>query len=160
MAHIERGREVEIGQAALDGGGDLAAAMAGIDAPEAGRAVDHLAALGGHVVHALGGSEQPRRLLELPVGRERHPERVSLQGVRLLMKGHGRLLGLAAEAATGPRSERRNKSFSLVLQPIDFIRGVKAYLFDPKHLQQGFDDERRYRWATPLCSREAQAVPA
>ena len=51
--------------------------------------VDHLAAVDGGVVHALGGSEQPRRLLELPVGRERHPERIGLQGVRLLMKGHG-----------------------------------------------------------------------
>src|SRR5262245_64367108 len=117
MAHIERGREVEVGQAALDGGGNLAAAMAGIDAPEAGRAVDHLAAVDRDVMHALGGSEQPRRFLELPVGREGHPERVGLQGVRLLMNGHMRLLGLAAEATTGPRSERRNKSFSWVPQP-------------------------------------------
>ena len=89
MAHVEGGREVEVHQLPLDGGGDLAAAMAGIDAPEAGRSVDHLAAVDGGVVHALGGSEQPRRLLELPVGRERHPERIGLQGVRLLMKGHG-----------------------------------------------------------------------
>ena len=160
MAHVERGREVEVRQAALDGGGDLAAAVAGIDAPEAGRAVDHLAAVDGGVVHALGGSEQPRRFLELPVGRERHPERIGLQGVRLLMKGHGRLLGLAAEGATGPRSESRNKSFSWVLQPIDFAGPAKAYLFDPKHLQQGFGDERRYRWATPLRSGPSQALPA
>ena len=89
MAHVERGREVEVHQLPLDGGRDLAAAVAGIDAPEAGRSVDHLAAVDGGVVHALGGSEQPRRLLELPVGRERHPERIGLQGVRLLMKGHG-----------------------------------------------------------------------
>ena len=89
MAHVERGREVEVRQAALDGAGDLAAAVAGIDAPEAGRAVDHLAAVHRRVVHALGGSEQPRGFLELPVGRERHPERIGLQGVRLLMKGHG-----------------------------------------------------------------------
>ena len=89
MAHVERGREVEVRQLPFDGGGDLAAAMAGIDAPEAGRAVDHLAAVDGGVVHALGGSEQPRCFLELPVGREWHPERIGLQGVRLLMKGHG-----------------------------------------------------------------------
>ena len=89
MAHVERGREVEVGQAALDGSGDLAAAMAGIDAPENGRAVDYLAAVDRGVVHALGGSEQPRRFLELPVGCERHPERIGLQGVWLLMKGHG-----------------------------------------------------------------------
>src|SRR6478752_2720917 len=43
----------------------------------------------GAVVHALGRGEQAGRLLELPVGRERHPERVGLDGVRNLMKGHG-----------------------------------------------------------------------
>ena len=160
MAHVERGREVEVHQLPLDGGGDLAAAMAGIDAPEAGRAVDHLAAVDGGVVHALGGSEQPRRFLELPVGRERHPERIGLQGVRLLMKGHGVAPVLAAQATTGPRSGSHNKSFSAVLQPIDFTGHVGAYLFDPKHLQQGFRDERRYRWAAPLRSRPSQAVAA
>jgi hypothetical protein len=89
MAHVERGREVEVHQLPLDGRRDLAAAMAGIDAPKAGRSVDHLAAVDRCVVHALGGSEQAGRFLELPVGRERHPERIGLQGVRLLMKGHG-----------------------------------------------------------------------
>jgi hypothetical protein len=89
MAHVERGREIEIHQLPLDGGGDLAATMAGIDAPKAGGAVDHLAAVDGGVVHALGGGEQAGRFLELPVGRERHPERVGLQGVRLLVNGHG-----------------------------------------------------------------------
>ena len=138
MAHVERGREVEVRQLPLDGGGDLAAAMAGIDAPEAGRAVDHLAAVDGGVVHALGGSEQPRRFLELPVGRERHPERIGLQGVRLLMKGHGVAPVLAAQGTTGPRSGSHNKSFSSLLQPIDFAGPAGAYLFDPKHLQQGF----------------------
>ena len=89
MAHLERRREVEGHQLPLDRCGDLPAAVAGIDAPQARRAVDHLAAVDGRVVHALGGGEQARRGLELPVGRERHPERIGLQGVRLLMKGHG-----------------------------------------------------------------------
>jgi hypothetical protein len=90
MAHLERGREVQRHQLPLDRGGDLLAAVAGIDAPETGGTVDHLAAVDGGVVHALGRGEQARRLLELPVGRERHPERVGLDGVRNLMKGHGR----------------------------------------------------------------------
>jgi DNA-binding XRE family transcriptional regulator len=45
---------------------------------------------------------------------------------------------LAAQVTTGPRSGSHNKSFSWVLQPIDLAGHVGAYLFDPKHLQQGF----------------------
>ena len=45
---------------------------------------------------------------------------------------------LAAQGTTGPRSGSHNKSFSWVLQPIDFAGLDGAYLFDPKHLQQGF----------------------
>ncbi|MEY9923331.1 hypothetical protein ABIF99_009646 [Bradyrhizobium japonicum] len=89
MAHLERRSEVQRHQLPLDRGGDLLAAVAGIDAPEAGGAVDHLAAVDGGVVHALSRGEQARRLLELTVGRERHPERVGLDSVRNLMKGHG-----------------------------------------------------------------------
>ena len=90
MAHLERRRKVEVHQLPLDGGRDLPAAVTGIDAPQPRRAVDHLAAVDGRVVHALGGGEQARLGLELPVGRERHPERFELQGVRNLMNGHGR----------------------------------------------------------------------
>ena len=46
----------------------------GVDAPEARDAVEDLAAVGRPVVHALGAREQARVRLELPVGRERHPE--------------------------------------------------------------------------------------
>jgi transcriptional regulator with XRE-family HTH domain len=45
---------------------------------------------------------------------------------------------LAAQGNTGPRSGRDNKSFSSLLQPIDFAGTIKAYLLDPQHLQQGF----------------------
>ncbi len=58
----------------LDRLGDLRPAMAGIDAPQARRSVEHLAAVGRRVVHVLGGHEHARRLLELPVRGERHPE--------------------------------------------------------------------------------------
>ena len=117
VAHLERGREVEGHQLTLDGRGDLAAAMAGVDAPQSGRAVDHLAPVDGGVMHALGGGEQPRRSLELPVGRERHPEGIELQGVRFLMKGHGvaprgwvllTLPGHALKRATSPFLHCRN----------------------------------------------------
>ncbi len=90
MPHLERRREIQRHELALDRGGDLLAAVAGIDAPQAGGAVDHLAAVDRGVVHALSRGEQAGRLLELPVGRERHPERVGLDSVRNLMKGHGR----------------------------------------------------------------------
>ena len=117
VAHLERRREVQGHQLTLDGRGDLAAAMAGVDAPQSGRAVDHLAAVDGGVMHALGGGEQPRRSLELPVGRERHPEGIELQGVRFLMKGHGvaprgwvllTLPGHALKRATSPFLHCRN----------------------------------------------------
>ena len=74
VAHLEGRRVVELGRLLLDRLGDLRAAVAGIDAPQPGRAVEHLAAVGRRVVHVLGGHEHARRLLELPVRRERHPE--------------------------------------------------------------------------------------
>jgi hypothetical protein len=89
MAHLERGREIESHQLALDGRRDLLAAMAGIDAPEPGGAVDHLAAVNAGVIHALGGGDQPRRFLELPVCRERHPEGFEVEGVGNLVNRHG-----------------------------------------------------------------------
>ena len=152
MAHLERGRIVEVHQLALDRGGDLPAAVAGIDAPEPGRAVDHLAAVDGGVVHALGGGEQPRRRLELPVGRERHPERIGLQGVRDLMNGHGQLLCWQL-GTTGPCSESAQQVLFCAPQAIDFTGTIWAYLFDPQHLQQGFGDEHRCRRAAALRPR-------
>ena len=73
VAHLERGREVEGRKLAFDGGGDAPAAVAGIDAPEAGSAVAHGAAVDARIVHALGRGEHPRCRLELAVGGERHP---------------------------------------------------------------------------------------
>jgi hypothetical protein len=83
----------------------------------------------------MPSAEENRRLLELPVGRERHPERVGLDGVRNLMKGHGprSFADLLAEA----RLEKRNKSFSDELQAIDLIGAAGPYLRDPQHLQHG-----------------------
>src|SRR6266851_695740 len=59
---------------------DLGAAVAGIAAPHPRGGVDDLAAVDRDVVHVLGASEQPRRLFEGPVGRERHPVRGEVVG--------------------------------------------------------------------------------
>src|SRR5262249_42392087 len=115
VAHLERRREVEVHELALDRGGDWLAAMASIDAPEARRAVDHLAAVDAGVIHALGGGEQPRRFLELPVRRERHPEGLEVEGVGNLVNRHGAtpfLWNLYMRGLAVPWARPLNKSFS------------------------------------------------
>ena len=89
MAHLERGREVEGGELALDRRGDALAPMPGIHAPEAGGAVEDAAPVRGRVVHALGRGEQAGRRLELPVGRERHPVGVEPGGIGGVVVIHG-----------------------------------------------------------------------
>ena len=80
MADLEGRRVVELADLIGDRLDDLRPAVAGIDAPQAGGAVQHLAAVGGAVIHALRGDQHARRLLELPVGRERHPEGFEIVG--------------------------------------------------------------------------------
>ncbi len=53
---------------------DFRPAMPGIDAPQSGRAVEHLPAIVGGVVHVLRGDQHARRLFEGTVGSEGHPE--------------------------------------------------------------------------------------
>src|SRR3546814_16058533 len=53
--------------------GDLAAAVAGGDAEQAGRAVDHLVAVIGGEVHAFGAGQDARVRLEVAVRGKRHP---------------------------------------------------------------------------------------
>ena len=48
--------------------------MAGIDAPQPRRAVEHFPPIGGGVMHILGAHEHSRTLFELPVRGERHPK--------------------------------------------------------------------------------------
>ncbi len=99
MAHLEGRRVVELHQLAVHRLGDLRPGVAGIDAPEAGRAVDHLPAVMAPIVHALGAHEEARRLLELPVGRERHPERFEVVGGDRDWFLHGPTLPAASSAA-------------------------------------------------------------
>src|SRR3546814_8833881 len=55
--------------------------MPGIDAPQSCRAVHDLAAVGATIIHAARAREQARRALELPIGSERHPERIECGAV-------------------------------------------------------------------------------
>ena len=61
MAHLEAGRIVELEQLLVHRVGDLRARVAGVHAPQARRAVEHLPAVVAPVVHALGADEQARR---------------------------------------------------------------------------------------------------
>ena len=89
MAHLERRRVVHLVELLGDRRLDLLAAVAGVDAPQARRAVDDLAAFRRPVVHALGLGQHARVLLELPVRRERHEEGVEIVGDGLgVRRGH------------------------------------------------------------------------
>jgi len=63
-AELERRRIVQRRSLLADRFRNLRAAVASIAAPHAGGAVEDLAAVDGEVMHVLGASEQPWRLLE------------------------------------------------------------------------------------------------
>jgi hypothetical protein len=54
--------------------------MTGVHAPEAGGAIENLAAVGGGVVHAAGGDEKPGSALESAIRGEGEPELVEAGG--------------------------------------------------------------------------------
>ena len=83
MTHLEGAGEVELADLLADRLDDLRPAMAGVDAPQSRGAVEHASPVVGRVVHALGADEQARRLLVLPVRRERHPEGFEIVGREL-----------------------------------------------------------------------------
>ncbi len=76
---LKRRREVQLLQLRGDRVGDLVAAVPGGAAEQPGRAVQQLLVVMVPVVDALAAHEQPRRVLEVAVRRERHPE--LLQGI-------------------------------------------------------------------------------
>src|SRR6185312_16359821 len=88
MPHLEGGRIVEGGHLLLDRLDDLRPAVPRVDAPKSRRAVEDLAPVARRVVHVLGADEHARRLLELPVGRERHPERAEIVWRDIQSVGH------------------------------------------------------------------------
>ena len=79
MMHLEAGRVIHGGRLLLDRLDDRGAAVAGIDRPQAGDAVEHLAAVMRLVVHVLGRHQQAWRGLELAVGGEGDPQRIEIQ---------------------------------------------------------------------------------
>ncbi len=79
VPHLERRGVIHLRDLLRDRLGDFPAAVAGVDAPQARRGVEHLAAFRGPVVEALGAGEQARVRLELPVRGERHPERIEVE---------------------------------------------------------------------------------
>src|SRR3990170_3833366 len=74
MAQLEGAGEIELANLLANGLDDLRPAMAGIDAPQSGRTVEHAASVVCGVVRAFGADQQARRLLILAIRRERHPE--------------------------------------------------------------------------------------
>src|SRR5215207_11734099 len=73
MPELEGGREVELGRLRLDRRDDLVAIVAGIAAPQRGRAVEDRPAFGRVVVPALGPPDEARAPLEGAVRREGQP---------------------------------------------------------------------------------------
>ena len=74
MSHLERRRVVHDAGLLANRRGDRFAAVAGVHAPEAGGAVENLAAVGRGVVHVFRGDEHARRALERAVRGEGHPQ--------------------------------------------------------------------------------------
>src|SRR4029079_1845666 len=74
MAHLEAAGEIELADLLADSLEDLGTAMTVIDAPQPRRAIDHTAAVVSREAGALRADKEARRLLVLPVRRERHPE--------------------------------------------------------------------------------------
>jgi len=84
VAHLENGREVELGGLPGDGLHDGLAAVAGIHAPQAGGAVQYRAAAFVRVMHVPGRNQQARRRFERAVGGEGQPV-----GFEIVVAGHG-----------------------------------------------------------------------
>ena len=78
VAHLERRRVFHGAELLRHRLGDFAPAVPGVHAPQARDAIEHLAAVGSPVVHALGARQQPRIAFELPIGGKGHPESVEL----------------------------------------------------------------------------------
>ncbi len=74
MAHLEGRRIIQLRHLILHCLDDFRPRMAGIHTPQPGGAVQHLAAIGGVVMHVLGTDEHARTRLEMAVRRKRHPE--------------------------------------------------------------------------------------
>ncbi|MNL37791.1 hypothetical protein D3C87_1599590 [compost metagenome] len=86
----------------LDRLDDGASGMAGVDAPQARRAVEDRATLGREIMHVLGRGQQARMSLEAAVRGERHPEGIKVVGGPC---GHACILSARPVAAEYHRLE-------------------------------------------------------
>ncbi|CCF20123.1 protein of unknown function [Pseudorhizobium banfieldiae] len=91
MAELEGGSIIQFACLFANRLGDLRPAVAGIDAPEAGRRIENLAPVMRRIVHILCTDEEARLLLELAVCRERHPERAKIVRRGVEAVGHDML---------------------------------------------------------------------
>jgi hypothetical protein len=99
VAELEGRREVQGRDALLHRRHDLGVAVAEIGTPQAGRAVEDLAAVVRAVMHALGADHDPGVRLELAIGRERQPQRLQIvrrAGREILFLEHPHLLQSAS----------------------------------------------------------------
>src|SRR3990172_43352 len=78
MAHLERGREVQLTHLLGHGLVDTLAAVTEVDAPKTRGAVEDATTVRGGEMHVFRGYQQAWTRLELPVGGERHPEGVKV----------------------------------------------------------------------------------
>ena len=98
VVHLEAGRVVHGLGLLLDRVDDRAAAVACVDRPKPGDAIEHFAAVLGLIMHILGGHQQAGRGLELAIRGEGNPQRVEVQGSVQMAQGffvwhvHGRVL--------------------------------------------------------------------
>ncbi len=124
MAHLEGRREIHPRRLGVDGLHDRRAAMAGIDAPQARCAVEHLTAVHRRVVHVLGGDEHARIALELPVRRERHPQSFEIVGVAILAR---RFSHVRAHPSRNPKGRPYHANRARLTSPWhDFLRAISA----------------------------------
>ena len=84
MPHVESGRVIHRSGLLLDGLDDFGTAVPGVHAPQAGGAVEHLAAIVGDIVHVLGADQQARRRLERAIRGEGHPKGVEGEVARVV----------------------------------------------------------------------------
>jgi hypothetical protein len=83
VAHLKGRREIHLGGLCLHCRHNLVAAVAGVDAPQAGRAVENASSVVRQVIHPFCACQQARRALELTVRGKGHPERSHIRWIGL-----------------------------------------------------------------------------
>lgn len=79
MSHLKCGGKIQCCCLLGDRADNFWTAVAGIDTPQPGGAIENLTAINAPVVHPGCRNKEPRALLELAVGRKGHPEGVEVE---------------------------------------------------------------------------------